>query len=529
MLRLTESSVHKISILVYLLFSLPLIFIATKDIRLISVFNIDAIGHLEAIHRMVNGPFWDPDLYYYGDAYFYLAAAFGLIYKIFHTVGDRELILILRSINLIFGVLSIDALWRLTRKYFSPFVTIWTVSFFAINYWVLHWSLRSHPDIMQVYFMIAGLYYACELVEDASKKNIILSSLFAGFAFGTKYGGMFLLPCILFGYLLFHLKRPDFKWLFLKGKEFWKSFFLSGTVFILSFLFTSPYRLVHPSKFLFYINYQRIHNKMGHWFLADKNKLLWIPHIYAEDFLGRMMFVLFFGYLVLITIRFMREPDRFRHNIQPAYVLLFWVLSFLGYTIWEINIRWGYYLLPILPFMIIFTGVCFEEVVHFIDNRPLFARYSKVLVAVMFLAVLAPKCILGYELFVKEYHRMDTPDVQAGLWLEKNFPESTRILYDKFSYVPSKFRQVQASWGIKQQLLDSFKPDLIVTNQKLTQRYDKESKADLSWDWGREHYLDCFYFYRDLGSRQVPSFKLIKDFNEVKIYANRLSLLQLNQ
>ncbi len=116
---------------------------------------------------------------------------------------------------------------------------------------------------------------------------------------------------------------------------------------------------------------------------------------------------------------------------------------------------------------------------------------------------------------------MDTPNVQAGLWLEKNFPESTRILYDNFSYVPLKFKQVRASWGIKQEMLDSFKPDLIVTHQELTRRYDKESKADLSWDRGRESYLENVYFYRDILEGKIPGFRLIKDFDVVKIYGNR--------
>lgn len=508
-------------IFIYLAFFLPLIFIATKNFRLIIAFNIDAFILLKAVDKIVNHYYWATGYFRYGDAYFYLAAAIGFIYKIFHSIEYQEIVIIMRSINLIFGVLTIDALWRLTRNYFSLFVSVCVLLLMVTSQIFLFWSLYVHPDIMQIYFVVMVIYYACKMVDDSSKKNIILSSVFAGLAFGTKYIGILMLPTILFAYMMFHLKRPDFKWTFLLGTEFWKSFFLSGAVFVFSYFLTCPSHFYHPKLFLKILEYQRLRSKLGFVFIADKNSLLWLPVMYAESFLGRVTLVLFFGYLVFISVRFISDPGRFRRNIHPNYIPLFWACFFLIYLFIEVNHRIPRFLFPIFPFIILYAVLCLEKIGQFMKNSKLLSRWSNIIVAGLFCGALIPKIILGYNFFIKEYHKMDTPNIQAGLWLENNFPESTRILCDFTAYIPIKFKNWHPSWILNHKKIESFKPDIIVIHQFLAEQYGDESKAKLFWVRGEKKYLESFYFYRDLREGKLPNFKLIKDFGEVKIYSNR--------
>lgn len=531
--HLSEETIPKLFILVYLTFCFSIFYNSHLDIRLIATSNYDAVTHMQSLRGMFLFHRWHPNHFWYGDAYFYLAAMLSFIYKIFQPIDKRVFIVSLFSINMIFGVLTIDILWRLVRKYFSCFVAVCSLSFLITNHSFMYWSIYSHPDVMQQYFVLMTIYYVCMMVEEASKKNIILSSLFAGLAFGTKYIGIFLLPTILFGYLIYHLKRPDFKWRFLLGAEFWKSFFLSAAVFVVSFAITSPSHLYHFRTFLNVIVFVRKLKMTGHWFIADKNLLLWLPIIYKEDILGRAFSILFVGYLALVFVRFIRDPGRFRKNISPIYVPLFWVCSFLFYMFKEVHARFQHYCFPVFPFMVIYSAVCVEEIGMFMKRNGFLMRWRKVFVAGVLLAGLVPRIVLGYEFFMKESFKIKDTNIEGGLWLEKNFPASTKILYDNFAYIPHKFKHVyvdNTNWGMSYESMESFKPDVIVTHKYLSNQFDKESKAKLYWGWGgAEEYLKHFYFYRDLREGKIPSFQLIKDFGDMKIYATPAKQKQLNK
>jgi len=57
----------------------------------------------------------------------------------------------------------------------------------------LEFSVLSHPDIPQVFFMVCGVYAGCRLMEERHWRWLNLRSVAAGLAFASKYSGLFLL------------------------------------------------------------------------------------------------------------------------------------------------------------------------------------------------------------------------------------------------------------------------------------------------------------------------------------------------
>jgi hypothetical protein len=52
----------------------------------------------------------------------------------------------------------------------------------------------------------------------------------------------------------------------------------------------------------------------------------------------------------------------------------------------------------------------------------------------------------------------------AGRFLECRLPESSRIVYDYFSYVPPAFRDAVPTWGGTRAWLASVDPDIVIVN-----------------------------------------------------------------
>lgn len=79
-----------------------------------------------------------------------------------------------------------------------------------------------------------------------------------------------------------------------------------------------------------------------------------------------------------------------------------------------------------------------------------------------------PDILLKKETLVREE---TSPSVKAGKWIEKSYPASSRVLYDRFCYVPVSFANAYGTWDVTLDLLKTFNPDIVIVNKMVSYPY----------------------------------------------------------
>jgi hypothetical protein len=184
-------------------FAWPLFWSASENVRLVGTFNTDEEAHVMLLKEAIDNRF--PRLGYiqYGYAYLNMGLLPLFILSYFTDVSEQQIIVWLRMIPALFAIATVALTFLMTRRYFgrlAAWLSTFLLSFTVLNF--LEMSAMSHSDIPQVFFLMLSIYFCCRLAEDGRLKWLIWASVAAGFAFGCKYSGLFLLPVIGFYGLL---------------------------------------------------------------------------------------------------------------------------------------------------------------------------------------------------------------------------------------------------------------------------------------------------------------------------------------
>lgn len=181
----------------FIWFAWPLVWTASESIRLVSVFSIDETVNLQVLKQAVDQSSLKLEIYKYGHLYFNIVLLPLLLQSYFNPVSEQQMIVALRLVGTVFAIASVAITFLLARRYFGR-LAAWLAAFLLIivplNF--LHWSVTSHPDTAQLFFIVLSVYFCCRLTEEGHWKWLIWASAAAGLAFASKYSGMFLLLMI---------------------------------------------------------------------------------------------------------------------------------------------------------------------------------------------------------------------------------------------------------------------------------------------------------------------------------------------
>ncbi len=170
---------------------------ASENVRLVSVFSPDGATHVEVLGQALSEGTLRIDFSPYGHLPFNLALVPLLLMSFLAPVTDQSIIITLRLVSAVAGAATVLCTFFLARRYFGRLVG-WVSACLlcGISLSFIEWSVVSHPDIPQLFFLMLGLYFCCRLGEDKSREFLVLASASAGLAFACKYSGLFLLPVI---------------------------------------------------------------------------------------------------------------------------------------------------------------------------------------------------------------------------------------------------------------------------------------------------------------------------------------------
>jgi len=145
----------------------------------------------------------------YGQLYFNIALLPLFLMAYFTEISEQHIIVVLRFVSTVFAIGTITITFFLARHYFGRLAGWLSAFLLSIVPWkFLQLSIVSHPDILQLFFLVLGMYFCCRLVEENNRNWIIWASISAGLAFACKYSGIFLLP-IIWMILAAHILRSD--------------------------------------------------------------------------------------------------------------------------------------------------------------------------------------------------------------------------------------------------------------------------------------------------------------------------------
>lgn len=182
-----------------ILLVLPTINDNIGDPNLIAYFNADE-GYLTDLiwsyYSLEKRPSYQMDLDY-GLEMVYLSDLARIIFSKFINFTPGTFVLILRWIHLFAWVGALIALWILIGRHFGkgwqqalPVLLLWSRPSF--NYFIKNLK----PDFIVLFLVITGLNYTLKIVENPSRKYLLISVACASLAFLIKFGGIFLLPAI---------------------------------------------------------------------------------------------------------------------------------------------------------------------------------------------------------------------------------------------------------------------------------------------------------------------------------------------
>jgi hypothetical protein len=246
-------------------------------------------------------------------------------------------------------------------------------------------------------------------------------------------------------------------------------------IFVAAFSITNPYAL-GDSYFYRTVLVQADWMSIGHGKVEPKNPVHWLPVLSSE--LGLVgVFLLLVGTSLTIahTISNWRRRGWRASVLNESCRNMITLLSYLiGTTIYlavAVRLRYPRYTFHIIPFWLVVSLWGFQHLYCRWPFSRINARHLSIITAfalILFSAVQAEESIAKMG---RVTSRSLSPAIEAANFISENYSGDTRILAERYSYVLPKFVNTRLVWGINQQELQTFEPQLIVLNKRMSGRW----------------------------------------------------------
>ena len=346
---------------------------------------------------------------------------FGRVIGLFHTLFEfrrffetsiSTMVLVHRCASMLFGLGGIVVVFLLGAKFMSKNVGLLAALFLTFNFIHVSQSQHINPDIIVTFLTLVSCFYIYLVFTRGKTLDYILAGLFIGLSTATKY-----LPIILIISLgLAHVLRVRGK--LFKSKTWTRRVFFGLLCVGIGFFVASPYCLLDFDTFLRDLTYQRTHMTEAAHFGQEEHVAGWL--FYVKMFIGSGLGIP----LVLLTLSGIAFGLHTKMR-ESLLLLSFPVLYFFIIGSWKTVFE--HYLLPIIPFFLIFSACgLFWIVNHF--TSPKIARVCALLLATV--AVFPG----GVKLFA--YHQTwSMPDTRtmAKIWIEREIPDGALLAMEQYT------------------------------------------------------------------------------------------------
>ena len=317
-----------------------------------------------------------------------------------------------KLIHFSFGILTLIALYRVSRKFFTHKEALLVLVIFYSNLVVAWQSITAYVDLTRTFYELLALWGFVNFVEKKERKWLMLLALMVGFAISTKLlsiGSLFIFVVIIFA-ILFHHPRSPFG-------------HLGGVMKVLAYLLVA---LFVPLPWLIF-SYVNTGNPMYPFFTKiyeigfDMSlvnpvrfvKDIWSLFLYSADPINPL-------YIIIVPLLLMLFK---KFDTRLKWISLY---SLLALLIWYITPRTGggRFILPYLP---AFSILAVATVKHISEDW--FKKF--LIMVIIFASVLS----IGYRFLANKKYIPVILGIQSkDEFLSKNLNFSFGDFYDTDGY-----------------------------------------------------------------------------------------------
>lgn len=249
-------------------------------------------------------------------------------------------------------VLGIGIFVTYNYRVLAALVSQLTLVLYPLFFAESHFNIKDPPETAFFGLAVITFYFG---IINRSWKLIILSSMFSGFALGTKFNALFL-PFIVIPWFVFYILVVKSKFRHFLSKKILSAFLIFPIIAIgLLFLFW-PFLWANPAgNFLKVVNYYQnigigVTSGMEEYIVGGINTypILWI--IYTTPIPILVLFLVGFVYSLFLTIK--------QKKSAPLLILLWFLIPIARVTFFEANIYGGArQIMEYVPAMAILSGI----------------------------------------------------------------------------------------------------------------------------------------------------------------------------
>ena len=293
------------------------------------------------------------------------------------------------------GVLTVYLTYRIGEKV-NEKVGLISALLVALSPLAIVETRRYGGDGLMGLFTALSLLFTIKFVDSDKFKDTILSSIFAGFALGTKYYG----GAVIISLWVAMLIKEKSLIKTLKSRNFW----ISVAVLLGSFLLSSPYILVHPKLFIKFFGHNILHAVGGHLGFEHSPPAYWtgLTHIaYSISLVGLLI-------AIVVIIYHLTKPHP-KITSVAAFPLLFYILT----AFWKTSFARYFYV--VTPAAAILAAYGFNYLWH----------KTKLISGFLILAALVQLWLWDYGIL--RYISLPSSDEIIKEWILQHIPEGETI------------------------------------------------------------------------------------------------------
>ncbi len=325
--KATQVNKNKTTILIsgllvgfYIGIALWLIPKGTDDFRMVAVFSMDEVDIVTYVCNLVSTDFQTEPSFKYGGAFYYVPAGVLYGWSFFAPVTEQVIVIGVRLFCTLAGLGCLWVTYCLGREVFSPQAGFIGACLLGLSPEFLRWSVESHPDLPQVFFLLCGLFWICRYMNHVQPVWLALAGAGAGLAFGTKYAGIFMVPVLVFA-VFGRGDEGSWQARFVDSKR-WLHVGIIGGSFALAFALTNPFAIMDVSGFVKSLKAEGEIMRFGHRVREMSGAWDWLWMLVRY---GPLHYVVLLG----VSVWSLRGVN-WRKIDRRWWVLILWVMGFMG-------------------------------------------------------------------------------------------------------------------------------------------------------------------------------------------------------
>ncbi|MCK1743560.1 hypothetical protein IVA80_22605 [Bradyrhizobium sp. 139] len=443
------------------------------NIGMVQAFGLDEARYVMKLRVSLEQSTLDPDMFFsYGNLYdtigYYLISLFE---RFGWTINTQLIGFVLRFISIVAGVLSGLALWGLSEHLGLPRIVaagvglgLATMPDFVI------FSRTMHPDTLQTLFAILGLGTA---LLRPTFGFALMSALWAGLAFSTKYVGAAVLPFSFLPLALTTLASHPFSVQVL-ARLFHQGLAMIA-VFLVVFAITNPYAVRDFSTFVATFVWQMKYTSTGHGLVEPVDPTLWLVPLKEQFGIG--LLYLFGGWLLaglLLSIRLYRLGWRAAcqsAETRTGLVLVLYILVSSAHLAISIHDREPRFTYHVVPFLLLLSTAAWLEALLALTKSVVRPAWTTAAFAALLLAYVSAQAGLDLRAMASWSERPEAESIKLGNSIALQYRGDTKVLADAYTYLPPVMTNVTYTNLQTEEQLRHEAPELIVLTRGATGNY----------------------------------------------------------